>query len=164
MAPVASGQEIGPNLPHRARYRFTGSQQKLPVVAFVHLCLLPRRAFHQQRPKLDNENDDKKENDEEERIPACKDRRLRDAHLYFFRGFRALDGEYVCHPDRNDAGAKVSVANWWLWNQIPVTVGNIIGGWLLIGWPLFVTYGKQPQRQKTPVSEPIRVSEGAQTG
>lgn len=25
------------------------------------------------------------------------------------------------------AGANVTVADWWLWNQIPVTVGNIIG-------------------------------------
>jgi formate/nitrite transporter FocA (FNT family) len=47
-------------------------------------------------------------------------------------------------------GAKVSVADWWLWNQIPVTLGNLLGGWLLIGLPLFLTYGKPASGQRLP--------------
>ncbi len=30
-------------------------------------------------------------------------------------------------------GADISVAQWWLWNQIPVTLGNMVGGALLTG-------------------------------
>ena len=36
--------------------------------------------------------------------------------------------------------APVSFGNWWLWNQIPVTLGNILSGALLTGVPLYATY------------------------
>jgi formate/nitrite transporter len=41
-------------------------------------------------------------------------------------------------------GAPVSVAKWWLWNQIPVTLGNVISGALFTGLPLFATYSRKP--------------------
>jgi formate transporter len=37
-------------------------------------------------------------------------------------------------------GAKVSLSDWWFWNQIPVTLGNIVGGFLFTGLALYVTY------------------------
>jgi len=37
-------------------------------------------------------------------------------------------------------GAPVSVASWWFWNQIPVTLGNIVGGVVLTGAALAVCY------------------------
>ena len=37
-------------------------------------------------------------------------------------------------------GAKVSTADWWLWNQLPVTLGNFIGGFLFTGLFLYWTY------------------------
>ena len=40
-------------------------------------------------------------------------------------------------------GAKATIADWWLWNQIPVTIGNLLGGWLLIGLPMYLTYGRR---------------------
>src|SRR5690242_15035650 len=40
-------------------------------------------------------------------------------------------------------GAKVTIADWWLWNQIPVTIGDLLGGWLLIGLPMHLTYVKR---------------------
>lgn len=33
-------------------------------------------------------------------------------------------------------GAPVSLSDWWLWNQVPVTVGNLIGGFLFVGMPM----------------------------
>ena len=33
-------------------------------------------------------------------------------------------------------GAPVSLSNWWLWNQLPVTLGNLIGGFLFVGVPM----------------------------
>lgn len=39
-------------------------------------------------------------------------------------------------------GAKISIADWWYWNQIPVTLGNIAGGFLFTGLPLYWTYLK----------------------
>jgi formate/nitrite transporter FocA (FNT family) len=37
-------------------------------------------------------------------------------------------------------GAKVSLSDWWLWNQIPVTLGNLVGGFVLTGLALYATY------------------------
>jgi formate transporter len=42
-------------------------------------------------------------------------------------------------------GAKVSVYDWWVWNQIPVTLGNLIGGFVFTGLALYVTY--KPAKQ-----------------
>jgi formate/nitrite transporter len=39
-------------------------------------------------------------------------------------------------------GAPVSVSAWWLWNQIPVTIGNIVAGVILTGAALAVAYPK----------------------
>jgi len=36
-------------------------------------------------------------------------------------------------------GAPVSMSQWWVWNQIPVTLGNIVSGALLTGLALYVT-------------------------
>jgi formate/nitrite transporter len=37
-------------------------------------------------------------------------------------------------------GAPVTVGDWWIWNQIPVTLGNIAAGAVLTGLALHLTY------------------------
>lgn len=39
--------------------------------------------------------------------------------------------------------ADITIADWWLWNQIPATIGNILGGFLMTGLVLFLAYGKK---------------------
>jgi formate/nitrite transporter FocA (FNT family) len=39
-------------------------------------------------------------------------------------------------------GAPVSFRGWWLWNQIPVTLGNMVGGAVLTGGALATCYPK----------------------
>ena len=41
-------------------------------------------------------------------------------------------------------GADVSVSDWWMWNQIPVTLGNIVAGALFTGLALYYTYRPKP--------------------
>ena len=36
-------------------------------------------------------------------------------------------------------GAKVSLKDWWLSNQIPVTLGNFVGGYVFTGLALYCT-------------------------
>jgi formate transporter len=36
-------------------------------------------------------------------------------------------------------GAPISLSQWWIWNQIPVTLGNFVSGALLTGLALYVT-------------------------
>jgi formate transporter len=40
--------------------------------------------------------------------------------------------------------APVSVGAWWFWNQIPVTLGNIVSGTLFTAVPLVFSYSKKP--------------------
>jgi formate transporter len=37
-------------------------------------------------------------------------------------------------------GAKVSIYQWWVWNQIPVTLGNLVGGFVFTGLALYATF------------------------
>lgn len=39
-------------------------------------------------------------------------------------------------------GAGIGAGDWWLWNQIPVTIGNIVGGGVFTGLALWYTYGR----------------------
>lgn len=50
-------------------------------------------------------------------------------------------------------GAKVSIADWWLYNQVIVTVGNIVGGLLFTGVAIYYTYGKQKEAELSPLSK-----------
>jgi formate/nitrite transporter FocA (FNT family) len=55
-------------------------------------------------------------------------------------------------------GAPVSLRQWWLWNQIPVTLGNLISGVFLTGLALYVT--NMPMKT-APVIIPLRTGETA---
>lgn len=39
-------------------------------------------------------------------------------------------------------GAPISAADWWLWNQIPATLGNLVGGAFFTGYLLWYTYAR----------------------
>ncbi|MBS0299912.1 MAG: formate/nitrite transporter family protein [Proteobacteria bacterium] len=39
-------------------------------------------------------------------------------------------------------GADVTIADWWLWNGLPVIAGNLFGGMLFTGFMLYWSYGK----------------------
>lgn len=56
--------------------------------------------------------------------------------------------------------APVSAGQWWWWNQIPVTLGNIFSGALFTGVLLSVTHGRFPQ----PSPEPAPVESEAAVG
>jgi formate transporter len=47
--------------------------------------------------------------------------------------------------------APVSVGQWWWWNQLPVTIGNIVSGAFFTGALLYITYGASEKRAKAPV-------------
>ena len=41
-------------------------------------------------------------------------------------------------------GAKVTLADWWFWNEIPVTLGNMVGAVVFTAGALYITYGRTP--------------------
>jgi len=51
-------------------------------------------------------------------------------------------------------GAKTTAGTWWLWNQVPVTLGNFAGGYLMTGLALYVTFRpRSVPVEKTPVPQ-----------
>jgi formate/nitrite transporter len=60
--------------------------------------------------------------------------------IFFAQGFEHSVVNMFIIPTGMMMGAKVTVADWWLWNQIPVTLGNLVGGFTFTGLALYVTY------------------------
>ncbi len=59
---------------------------------------------------------------------------------FFGQGFEHSVVNMFVIPAGMLLGAPVSTADWWLWNQIPVTLGNFVGGFLFTGLFLYWTY------------------------
>ncbi len=59
---------------------------------------------------------------------------------FFAQGFEHSIVNMFIVPAGMMFGAPVSIGHWLLWNQIPVTIGNIVSGALLTGLPLYATY------------------------
>ncbi|HEY4416561.1 MAG TPA: formate/nitrite transporter family protein [Verrucomicrobiae bacterium] len=68
--------------------------------------------------------------------------------VFFAQGFEHSVVNMFVIPTGIMLGAKVSVTDWWLWNQLPVTIGNLLGGFLFTGLFLYWTY---PPVQKASV-------------
>jgi formate transporter len=60
--------------------------------------------------------------------------------IFFAQGFEHSVVNMFVIPTGMMMGAKVSVAEWWIWNQIPVTLGNLVGGFVFTGLALYVTH------------------------
>jgi formate transporter len=59
---------------------------------------------------------------------------------FFAQGYEHSIVNMFVIPAGKLLGAPVSTANWWLWNQVPVTLGNILSGAVFTGLAMYVTY------------------------
>ena len=75
--------------------------------------------------------------------------------VFFAQGFEHTVVNMFIIPTGMLMGAKVTVSDWWLWNQIPVTLGNLVGGFTFTGLALYTTYKPAPSPQ--PMSDPMAV-------
>jgi formate/nitrite transporter len=76
--------------------------------------------------------------------------------IFFAQGFEHSVVNMFIIPTGMMMGAKVSVADWWLWNQIPVTLGNLVGGFVFTGLALYITH--RPRiAAPAPLTAPTRV-------
>ena len=64
--------------------------------------------------------------------------------IFFAQGFEHAVVNMFIIPTGMILGAKVTFADWWLWNQIPVTLGNIVGGFVFTGLAIYLTYKPRP--------------------
>ena len=63
---------------------------------------------------------------------------------FFAQGFEHSVVNMFVIPAGMIVGANVSFGDWWLWNQIPVTMGNIFGGFVFTGFALYLTHRRTP--------------------
>lgn len=77
--------------------------------------------------------------------------------IFFAQGFEHSVVNMFIIPTGMMMGAKVTVAQWWLWNQIPVTLGNLVGGFTFTGLALYVTYKPKPAPAKILAPTPTGV-------
>ena len=60
--------------------------------------------------------------------------------LFFALGFEHAVVNMFLIPTGMLLGAKIGIYDWWVWNQIPVTLGNFVGGFVFTGLALYTTY------------------------
>jgi formate/nitrite transporter len=76
--------------------------------------------------------------------------------IFFAQGFEHSVVNMFIIPTGMMLGVKVTVAQWWLWNQIPVTLGNLVGGFVFTGLALYITH-KPRTSASAPLSAPTQV-------
>jgi formate transporter len=76
---------------------------------------------------------------------------------FFAQGFEHSVVNMFAIPAGMLLGAGVGVGDWWLWNQIPVTLGNVVGGLVFTGMALHFTYRKRVAPAGEPVGAPSAV-------
>jgi formate/nitrite transporter len=59
---------------------------------------------------------------------------------FFAQGFEHSIVNMFVIPAGKLFGAQISLRQWWFWNQLPVTLGNIFAGVFLTGLALYWTY------------------------
>jgi len=77
-------------------------------------------------------------------IPIC---------IFFALGYEHAVVNMFVIPAGIMLGAKTTSESWWLWNQIPVTLGNLCGGLLFTGLALYSTFGMRRAKSTSPVLE-----------
>src|SRR5262245_27813938 len=61
---------------------------------------------------------------------------------FFAQGFEHSVVNMFAIPAGMLLGAHVTLSDWWLWNQLPVTLGNVAGGLVFTGLGLHMTHRK----------------------
>jgi formate/nitrite transporter len=74
---------------------------------------------------------------------------------FFAQGYEHAVVNMFVIPTGMMMGAKVSVADWWIWNQIPVTLGNLVGGGVFTGLALYLTHKPKPAPAPAATAAPV---------
>ncbi|TDQ42595.1 formate/nitrite transporter family protein [Aureibacillus halotolerans] len=63
--------------------------------------------------------------------------------IFFAQGFEHAVVNMFVIPAGMMLGADVTFSDWWIWNQIPVLIGNLVSGFLFTGVALYMTHHKR---------------------
>jgi formate/nitrite transporter len=74
---------------------------------------------------------------------------------FFAQGYEHAVVNMFVIPTGMMMGAKVTLLDWWLWNQIPVTLGNLLGGSIFTGLALYLTHKPKPVATPAASAAPV---------
>jgi formate transporter len=74
--------------------------------------------------------------------------------LFFAHGFEHSVVNMFVIPTAILMGADITIGDWWLWNQIPVTIGNFIGGFIFTALALHLVNKKGTKPGKVIATHP----------
>ncbi|HZS63615.1 MAG TPA: formate/nitrite transporter family protein [Xanthobacteraceae bacterium] len=77
--------------------------------------------------------------------------------IFFAQGFEHTVVNMFLIPIGMMIGAKITVGEWWLWNQIPVTLGNLVGGFIFTGLAIYITHRPRSASAPAPLGAPAQV-------
>jgi formate/nitrite transporter len=67
--------------------------------------------------------------------------------LFFYMGFEHSIVNMFLFPFSMIMGGGFTLADYFIWNEIPTALGNLVGGFLLVGLPLYYTHVRtSPER------------------
>lgn len=67
--------------------------------------------------------------------------------LFFYMGFEHSIVNMFLFPSGLMLGADFTIMDYLLWNEIPTVFGNLVGGLLFVGLPLYFTHGRPVARR-----------------
>lgn len=78
--------------------------------------------------------------------------------IFFAQGFEHAVVNMFVIPAGMLLGADVSFVDWWVWNQIPVLIGNVLGAFIFTGLALYVTYQTAEKKSISVLSVKVKNS------
>lgn len=72
--------------------------------------------------------------------------------LFFFMGFEHSIVNMFLFPSGLLLGGEFTILDYLIWNEIPTVLGNLVGGLVFVGLPLYLTYarGNSPRALRIP--------------
>ncbi|MDX2397957.1 formate/nitrite transporter family protein [Microbacterium algeriense] len=67
--------------------------------------------------------------------------------LFFYMGFEHSIVNMFLFPSGLLMGADFTVWDYLIWNELPTVVGNLVGGLLFVGLPIYLTHGRPKARK-----------------
>lgn len=68
--------------------------------------------------------------------------------LFFFMGFEHSIVNMFLFPFSMIMGGGFTISDYLIWNEIPTALGNLVGGFLLVGLPIYLTHVKTSPERK----------------
>ena len=62
--------------------------------------------------------------------------------VFFYMGFEHSIVNMFLFPSGLMLGGKFSIADYFIWNEIPTVIGNLVGGFMFVGLTLYTTHFK----------------------